>query len=60
MTKEDIDRMFRSAHVLKHDENGMPCLVFDRYEFARQIAGQTALECAKAQERKEVGDVDPV
>lgn len=37
LSKQSIDRMYRSAHVLKNDENDFPCLVFDRYEFARQV-----------------------
>lgn len=61
MTKSDIDKIYESSFVLIDDELFNECHVFDKYLFARQIAGHVALEIAAADlKRKEVGDVDPV
>lgn len=50
MTPQDIDRMYRSAHILKNDENDMPCLIFSRYEFAKQVAEVEREACANIAE----------
>lgn len=47
MSLESIDRMYRSSHILKDDENGFPCLVFNRYEFAKQIQKTLSETCIK-------------
>lgn len=47
MSPESIDRMYRSSHMLKDDENGIPCLVFNRYEFAKQIQKTLSETCIK-------------
>lgn len=56
MSPESIDRMYRSAHMLKDDENGMPCLVFNRYEFAKQIQQTLSETCIKQKDYKYEAD----
>lgn len=58
MSPESIDRMYRSSHMLKHDENGLPCLVFNRYEFAKQIQQTLSETCIKQMDYKWVGLTD--
>ena len=58
MSPESIDRMYRSAHILKDDENGIPCLVFNRYEFAKQLQKTLSETCIKQKDYKWVSLTD--
>ena len=43
MNKELIDQLFKDAEELRIDEDGIECLVFNKYKFANLIIK----ECAK-------------